>query len=85
MQKRDAGVPEVDAVYQREMGMTEEFLALSFFHRGFQSFGNGFQSTTYQRSFWDFLAEKKTSSVLFPLPTPKTPHALIHSVYLPMR
>jgi hypothetical protein len=34
-----------------------------------------------QRSFWDFLAKKK-SSVLFPPPATKTPHALICSVYL---
>jgi hypothetical protein len=29
--------------------------------------------------------EKKTLSVLFPPPTTKTPHALIHSGYLAMR
>jgi hypothetical protein len=45
MQNREAGAPEVDAVYQCEMGATEEFLVLSFFHRGFQSFGDGFWSS----------------------------------------
>jgi hypothetical protein len=37
MQKREAGAPAVD-------GAAEEFLVLSFFHRGFRSFGNGFWS-----------------------------------------
>ncbi len=34
-----------------------------------------------QRSFWAFLAKKKTSSVLFLPSTSKTPHALICSVF----
>jgi hypothetical protein len=31
MWKREAGAPEVDAVYQWKMGATEEFLVLIFF------------------------------------------------------
>ncbi len=41
--------------------------------------------TTSQRSFRAFLAEKKTSSVLFPPPTSKAPHTLICSISLTKR
>jgi hypothetical protein len=42
MQKREAGSPEVNAMYQCKMSAIEKFLALSFFHPGFWSFGNWF-------------------------------------------
>ncbi len=41
--------------------------------------------TTSQHASWAFLVGKKSSSVLFPPPTTKTPYVLIRSVYQAMR
>jgi hypothetical protein len=80
IQKREAGAPEVNAVYQWDMDATEEFLALSFIIVVSGALAMGFGAIKIG-IYKDLCSIKFLHEIAFLIKSPSLPYVSIWSIY----